>query len=78
MPEETKEPFVVKKGKPVPEGSDLPADQGFKGAAPKEESGVTGHMSSGAYYSCGVCGLTYFIPAGYTWFTCGYGHLNYV
>ena len=78
MPDETTEPFIVKKGKTVPEGADLPPDQGFKGAAPKEESEVSGHMSPGAYYSCHACTWTAFIPAGYTWFVCGYGHMNYV
>ena len=78
MPEEIKEPFIVKKGSPVPEGTDLPQDQGYKGAAPKDDGEVAGHMSPGAYYSCTVCGLTDFLLAGYIWFTFGYGHLNYV
>ena len=78
MPEETTEPFNVKKGKPVPEGADLPQDQGFKGAALKEESEVSGHMSPGAFYTCHACTYTTFVPYGYTWFTCCYGHMNYV
>ena len=69
----------AKQGKQVPEGTDVAQDQVYDaktGAQPPEESEAAGHTSPGAYYTCFSGDWTGWIPAGWTYFICPYGHLN--
>ncbi len=78
MPDENIKP---KQGRQVPEGNDAPKDKIYDaktGAQPLAEGEVTGHSSPGAYYTCFAGDWTGWIPAGWDYFICPYGHLNYV
>jgi len=63
-----------KKGK-KPEGSleNVKVAQGAE-QAPDSQSEVSGHMSTGAFYTCWACGAVNWVPWGWDYFYCRVCH----